>query len=165
MIVGVSGDKETIEKKGKIVMDENERSDILKHCKWVDEVIMPCPWVLTVDFLRKHNIHYVAHDAIPYTGEGQEDIYSEVKRLVSIYYKYNAINIGYVQGDLEDRGDLYLRHHPKDHQRLRHVRLEKFEKRLQQKRPRHLCLQGTEDKDQELVQRVQGLARERAHRI
>lgn len=82
LIVGVSGDKETIEKKGKIVMDENERSEILKHCKWVDEVIMPCPWVITVDFLRKHNIHYVAHDAIPYTGEGQEDIYTEVKRLV-----------------------------------------------------------------------------------
>jgi choline-phosphate cytidylyltransferase len=79
--VGVSGDKETIEKKGKIVMNEIERSEILMHCKWVDEVIMPCPWIVTVDFLRKHNIHYVAHDAIPYTGEGVEDIYSEVKRL------------------------------------------------------------------------------------
>jgi choline-phosphate cytidylyltransferase len=81
LIVGVSGDKETIEKKGKIVMNEIERSEILMHCKWVDEVIMPCPWIVTVDFLRKHNIHYVAHDAIPYTGEGVEDIYSEVKRL------------------------------------------------------------------------------------
>ena len=81
LIVGVSGEKETIEKKGKIVMNEIERSEILMHCKWVDEVIMPCPWIVTVDFLRKHNIHYVAHDAIPYTGEGVEDIYSEVKRL------------------------------------------------------------------------------------
>jgi choline-phosphate cytidylyltransferase len=81
LIVGVSGDKETIEKKGKIVMNEIERSEILMHCKWVDEVIMPCPWIVTIDFLRKHNIHYVAHDAIPYTGEGVEDIYSEVKRL------------------------------------------------------------------------------------
>ena len=81
LIVGVSGDKETIEKKGKIVMNEIERSEILMHCKWVDEVIMPCPWIVTIDFLRKHNIHYVAHDAIPYIGEGVEDIYSEVKRL------------------------------------------------------------------------------------
>ena len=70
LIVGVSGDKETIEKKGKIVMDEQERSEILRHCKWVDEVIMPCPWIVTIDFLRKHNIHYVAHDAVPYTGDG-----------------------------------------------------------------------------------------------
>jgi choline-phosphate cytidylyltransferase len=84
LIVGVSGDKETIEKKGKIVMNEQERSEILKHCRWVDEVLMPCPWIVTIDFLRKHNIHYVAHDAIPYTGDGQEDIYSEVKRLVCL---------------------------------------------------------------------------------
>ncbi len=89
LIVGVSGDKETIEKKGKIVMNEIERSEILMHCKWVDEVIMPCPWVLTVDFLRKHGIHYVAHDAIPYTGEGVEDIYSEVKKLVGILLALN----------------------------------------------------------------------------
>lgn len=64
-------------------MNEFERAEILKHCKWVDEVLMPCPWIVTVEFLKKHNIHYVAHDAIPYTADGQEDIYSEVKRLVS----------------------------------------------------------------------------------
>ncbi|CDW83111.1 choline-phosphate cytidylyltransferase b isoform 1 [Stylonychia lemnae] len=81
LIVGVSGDKETIEKKGKIVMNEFERCEILKHCKWVDEVVCPCPWVLTVDFLRKNNIHYVAHDEAPYGGEGQEDIYADVKKL------------------------------------------------------------------------------------
>lgn len=36
LIVGVSGDEETIRKKGKIVMNEFERSEILLHCKWVD---------------------------------------------------------------------------------------------------------------------------------
>jgi choline-phosphate cytidylyltransferase len=79
----VSGDQETIAKKGKIVMNEFERVEILKHCKWVDEVICPCPWVITIDFLRKHNIHYVAHDEIPYSSAGAGDIYDEVKRLVS----------------------------------------------------------------------------------
>lgn len=82
LVVGVSGDRETIEKKGKIVMNEFERTEILKHCKWVDEVVCPCPWVITIDFLRKHNIHYVAHDEIPYSSVGDGDIYSEVKRLV-----------------------------------------------------------------------------------
>lgn len=84
LIVGVSGDKETIEKKGKIVMNEVERTEILKHCKWVDEVICPCPWIVTVDFLNKHNIHYVAHDDIPYAAADADDIYSEVKKLVRI---------------------------------------------------------------------------------
>jgi len=82
LLVGVSGDKETIEKKGKIVMNEIERSEILKHCKWVDEVICPCPWIISIEFLRKHNIHYVAHDEIPYgMGGSTDDIYSEVKKL------------------------------------------------------------------------------------
>jgi choline-phosphate cytidylyltransferase len=80
LIVGVSGDKETIEKKGKIVFTEDERSQILLHCKWVDDLIMPCPWVITIPFLLKHNIHYVAHDDLPYGSVGQEDIYAEIKR-------------------------------------------------------------------------------------
>ena len=79
LIVGVSGDQETIDKKGKIVMNEIERVEILKHCKWVDEVICPCPWEISMDFLNEHNIHYVAHDAIPYTSGGSGDIYAPIK--------------------------------------------------------------------------------------
>ena len=62
-------------------MNEFERREILEHCKWVDEVICPCPWIVTVDFLRKHNIHYVAHDDLPYNSAGSSDIYYDVKRL------------------------------------------------------------------------------------
>ncbi len=80
LIVGVSGDQETIEKKGKIVMNERERTDILKHCKWVDEVICPCPWVISLEFLEEHNIDYVAHDDIPYASEGVEDGYGHLKK-------------------------------------------------------------------------------------
>ena len=80
LIVGVSGDKETIQKKGKLVMNETERSEILKHCRWVDEGIMPCRWIVTMDFLRARNIHYVAHDALPYNSAGSTDIYAEVKK-------------------------------------------------------------------------------------
>lgn len=80
LVVGVSGDEETIEKKGKIVMNEKERCEIIMHCKWADEIICPCPWVITVDFLKQHNISYVAHDAIPYVSAGQDDIYGPIKR-------------------------------------------------------------------------------------
>ena len=80
LIVGVSGDEETIQKKGKIVMNEKERSEILEHCRWVDEVIMPCPWVITLDFLDKHNIDYVAHDDAPNGSAGADDIYAAIKK-------------------------------------------------------------------------------------
>ena len=70
LIVGVSGDEETTRKKGKIVMTENERVDILRHCKWVDEIICPCPWIITLDFVNEHNIDFVAHDDKPYGSVG-----------------------------------------------------------------------------------------------
>ena len=80
LIVGVSGDEETIRKKGKIVMSQKERCDILNHCKWVDEIICPCPWVIDLKFLNEQNIDYVAHDDLPYGSVGQCDIYAEIKK-------------------------------------------------------------------------------------
>jgi glycerol-3-phosphate cytidylyltransferase-like family protein len=32
----------------------------------VDEVIEDAPWVINAEFLVKHRIDYVAHDALPY---------------------------------------------------------------------------------------------------
>ena len=62
-------------------MNEFERTEILKHCKWVDEVVCPCPWVIGFDFLEKYNIHYVAHDDAPYASEGVDDGYGHLKKV------------------------------------------------------------------------------------
>lgn len=46
----------------------------------MDEVVTDAPWVVTMEFLEKHNIHYVAHDALPYsdaTGSAN-DVYDFV---------------------------------------------------------------------------------------
>ena len=81
LIVGVSGDEETLKYKGITVMNEKERTLSAKHCKWVDEVICPCPWVITEEFLTEHQIDYVAHDEAPYVSQGVEDLYATVKKL------------------------------------------------------------------------------------
>ena len=39
--------------KGKTVMREAERYDSLRHCKWVDEVMLDAPWIITQEFLDK----------------------------------------------------------------------------------------------------------------
>ena len=80
LIAGVSGDEETWKLKGKTVMTQNGRAESVYHCKWVDEVICPCPWTLTLDFLVKNNIDYVAHDDLPYVSAGSGDIYAEIKK-------------------------------------------------------------------------------------
>ncbi|KAJ6809401.1 choline-phosphate cytidylyltransferase 2-like [Iris pallida] len=83
LLVGCCNDEITHMYKGKTVMTEEERYESLRHCKWVDEVIPDAPWVLTQDFIDKHHIDYVAHDALPYadaSGAGN-DVYEFVKAI------------------------------------------------------------------------------------
>ncbi|KAM0862688.1 hypothetical protein ACQ4PT_045105 [Festuca glaucescens] len=50
---------------------------------WVDEVIPDAPWVINQEFLDKHHIDYVAHDALPYadTSGAANDVYEFVKSI------------------------------------------------------------------------------------
>ena len=80
LIVGVTGDAETHKRKGLTVLTGAERAETVRHCKWVDEVIPSCPWIVTPEFLAKHNIDYVAHDDEPYGADEGDDIYAPIKR-------------------------------------------------------------------------------------
>jgi glycerol-3-phosphate cytidylyltransferase-like family protein len=60
-------------------MTDAERYESVRHCKWVDEVVPDAPWFVTQDFLDKHQIDYVAHDAEPYQSTESGDVYSFVK--------------------------------------------------------------------------------------
>ncbi|CAL1385910.1 unnamed protein product [Linum trigynum] len=83
LLVGCCNDEITYKYKGKTVMTAAERYESLRHCKWVDEVITDAPWVINQEFLDKHKIDYVAHDALPYadaSGAGN-DVYEFVKKV------------------------------------------------------------------------------------
>lgn len=80
LIVGVGCDEETHRLKGKTVMNDYERYEAIRHCRYVDEVVKACPWTLTDEFLAQNKIDFVAHDEIPYTSEGSDDIYAHLKR-------------------------------------------------------------------------------------
>ncbi|KAJ4204778.1 choline-phosphate cytidylyltransferase [Fusarium falciforme] len=79
LVVGVTGDHETHKRKGLTVMSAAERSETLRHCKWVDEVIEDCPWIVTPEFLEEHKLDYVAHDDLPYGADEGDDIYQPIK--------------------------------------------------------------------------------------
>ncbi|CAD6266099.1 unnamed protein product [Miscanthus lutarioriparius] len=83
LLVGCCSDEITHMYKGKTVMTEDERYESLRHCKWVDEVISDAPWVINQEFIDKHNIDYVAHDALPYadTSGAANDVYEFVKAI------------------------------------------------------------------------------------
>ncbi|EZG44366.1 cholinephosphate cytidylyltransferase [Gregarina niphandrodes] len=80
LIVGVASDEDTHKYKGRTVQTMQERVETLEHIKWVDEIIAPCPWLLTPEFLEQHAIDYVAHDDIPYESVNSDDIYDWVKK-------------------------------------------------------------------------------------
>ncbi|KAF3699203.1 Choline-phosphate cytidylyltransferase A [Channa argus] len=65
--------------KGFTVMNEDERYDAVTHCRYVDEVVRNAPWTLTPEFLAKHRIDFVAHDDIPYSSAGSDDVYQHIK--------------------------------------------------------------------------------------
>jgi choline-phosphate cytidylyltransferase len=57
-----------------------ERSEIVRECRWVDEVIEDCPPVLLPEFFDECQIDYFAHDDDYVMPEGTEDPYEFVKR-------------------------------------------------------------------------------------
>ena len=80
LLVGVTGDEETHKRKGLTVLSGKERAETVRHCKWVDEVIENCPWIVTPAFLDEHKIDYVAHDDLPYGAAEGDDIYAPIKK-------------------------------------------------------------------------------------
>jgi len=79
LLVGVCSDELTHRRKGKTVMDEDERYEAVRHCRYVDEVVKNAPWSLDDEFLDKHKIDFVAHDELPYTTGSGTDVYAHLK--------------------------------------------------------------------------------------
>lgn len=62
-------------------MNDQERLESVKHCKWVDEIYFPAPWSYQIDFLKKIDCDFVAHDVAPYGAGETEDVYLPMKKL------------------------------------------------------------------------------------
>lgn len=61
LIVGVVGDKDCESYKRTPIISEDDRVEIIKNIKFVDEVVFPCPMTITLDFVEKNKIDLVVH--------------------------------------------------------------------------------------------------------
>lgn len=49
--------------KGKVVMSMEERAEMLRHIRYVDEVILDCPWIVTSEFLKEKMVQQILNVA------------------------------------------------------------------------------------------------------
>lgn len=79
LIVGVHSDEEIAKHKGPPVFNEQERYEMVRAIKWVDEVVENAPYVTTVETLDEYDAEFCVHgDDITMTADGQ-DTYQLVK--------------------------------------------------------------------------------------
>lgn len=60
LVVGIFSDNSIRKHQHEPTWPEEERYELLRHCRWVDEVITEAPWELHGDFLCQQRIDFVA---------------------------------------------------------------------------------------------------------
>ncbi len=61
LIVGLCSDQDVLSYKRLPILTLEERAALLKECKLVDQVIAPCPLIITEQFIEEHAIDIVVH--------------------------------------------------------------------------------------------------------
>jgi ethanolamine-phosphate cytidylyltransferase len=83
LIVGVNSDASITQCKGPPVMNDQERLTAVEGCKFVDEVVPGCPYVMNADYLayviKTYNIDFVVHGDDPCIVDGK-DVYEAAKQ-------------------------------------------------------------------------------------
>ncbi|KAF8610028.1 Nucleotidylyl transferase [Ceratobasidium sp. AG-I] len=78
VIVGVHSDRLIEKNKGPTLFDERERYDLIRGCRWVDEVAEDVPYVTDMDYVAKYDIDYVCHGDDPVLV--RNDCYEKAKK-------------------------------------------------------------------------------------
>ena len=83
LIVGVNSDESITQCKGPPLMNDNERLTMVEGCKFVDEVVPNCPYIMTSEYLEyifnTYQVDYVVHGDDPCIVNGK-DVYASAKR-------------------------------------------------------------------------------------
>jgi ethanolamine-phosphate cytidylyltransferase len=83
LVVGVNDDESIKACKGTApVLNDDERIGAVSGCRWVDEIVPHCPYVMTPEYLseviKKYKIDYVVHGDDPCIVDGK-DVYQDAK--------------------------------------------------------------------------------------
>lgn len=83
LVVGVNSDESITACKGAPLMNDQERLTMVESCKFVDQVVPGCPYIMTTEYvnyvIEKYNIDYVIHGDDPCIVDGK-DVYAAAKK-------------------------------------------------------------------------------------
>ena len=93
VIIGVQSDEDSARYKRIPVFNAEDRAEIVKSCKYVDEVVFEPPLYITEKFIKKHNIDIVAHgdDMTEYLKKYNYEIPMKLGIMKTVPY-YNDIS-------------------------------------------------------------------------
>lgn len=84
LIVGVFSDDLLHQNNTKAAWPDVERMELVRHCRWVDEVLKDAPWEVTAEFVKEKDIDFVAIDegasVDPAYDKPRIKAYDELKR-------------------------------------------------------------------------------------
>ena len=82
LIVGVKSDESITKCKGAPLMNDQERMTMVAGCKFVDEIVPECPYVMSAEYLdyviKHYKVDYVIHGDDPCIVDGK-DVYASAK--------------------------------------------------------------------------------------
>jgi ethanolamine-phosphate cytidylyltransferase len=82
LIVGINSDESITECKGPPLMNDSERRTMVESCKFVDQVLPDCPYIMNKEYLdfiiREYKVDYVIHGDDPCIVDGK-DVYATAK--------------------------------------------------------------------------------------
>lgn len=71
LVAGVNSDADLLKNKGPTILNEEERAEILRHCKFVDEVVVGTQYTPDFELLKKLDCGFYAHGDDPcFNSEG-----------------------------------------------------------------------------------------------
>jgi choline-phosphate cytidylyltransferase len=76
LIVGIIGDNEAKNYKREPIYQEDDRYEIIRNIRFVDEIIPAAPLIITEEFINEHKIDYVVHGfSNPSDSNKQDDFF------------------------------------------------------------------------------------------
>lgn len=81
LICGINSFDDIYKNKGIPVFTDEEREEIVKSCRWVDEVVSKVPYSPSVELIKKFNCDYAVHGDDLACDENGVDVYAETKAL------------------------------------------------------------------------------------